>query len=135
MIRKSRESFDVAIARMAVEAEEAGIEVRHYGRFWFATSQSDPQTLHRMTLVSCDCKGFMHSGRCKHLARLLDVTGNLPGRDDQPEPPAPVVHRCPECGGEGTRGIYGGHLSDYYTFTCGRCGGSGTLETEQPQAV
>src|SRR6478672_7375981 len=119
MVCKSRESFEVAMARLAREAEAAGVEVRHYGNEWYATSQSDPHSLHRVTLFSCDCKGFQHWGRCRHLARLLDVTGNLPGRDDQPQPPAPVAPRCPNCDSDGyTRMYYGGHLSDYFTFTC-----------------
>lgn len=127
MIRKSRESFEVAIQRLAVKAEEAGVEVRHYGNEWYATSQSDPHALHRVTLYSCDCRGFQHWQRCKHLARLLDVTGNLPGRDDQPPAPAPS-ERCADCGGDGyQRMYYGGHLSDFYTFTCGHCGGAGTV--------
>lgn len=129
MIAKRKESFEVAMARLAREAEAAGVEVRHYGNEWYATSQSDPHSLHRVTLLSCDCRGFQHWGRCRHLARLLDVTGNLPGRDDQPEPPAPAPgERCPVCGGEGfQRMYYGGHLSDYYTFTCHRCNGSGMI--------
>ena len=54
---------------------------------------------------------------------------NLPGRDDQPEPPAPAPgERCPVCGGEGrTPFYYGGRLNDYYTMTCSHCGGAGEV--------
>src|SRR4051794_15588843 len=77
-----RETRDEALRRLAAQARECcvrifchdlGLAVEYY-----ATSTSRPGTLHRITLVSCDCPGFIRHQRCTHHARLLDEVGELP---------------------------------------------------------
>jgi len=43
----------------------------------FALSTSQPGHLYRVTAVSCQCKGFLYHGRCKHNALLLRELGYL----------------------------------------------------------
>lgn len=119
---RKRETYEVAMARLAVEAECAGIQVHHYGNKWFATSQSDRHHLHRVTLYSCDCQGFQHHQRCRHLARLLDVTGNLPGVDLPIGQRRALTVTCPRWWGAGMIG-----QDDQWCSQCPDCGGSGTV--------
>jgi len=51
----------------------------------FALSTSQPNRLYRLTAHSCQCKGFLYYGRCKHhalLLRQLGFLGTLPAEED-----------------------------------------------------
>lgn len=128
--RKPRETWDQAIRRLAVEAEQHGVAILHHTSptgctRYYATSQSEPGALHYVTLASCDCRGFAAHQRCRHQAALLAHLGML---DDQPEPPAPVVAEdvvtdapCVNCFGDGwlPRGLS--------SEECARCHGTGRV--------
>jgi hypothetical protein len=47
----------------------------------YCTSRSEPDCLHRVTRLSCDCRGFIQRGRCSHHALLLHHLGELPPAD------------------------------------------------------
>lgn len=36
-------------------------------------SKSEPGTWHHTTPSSCDCKGFEHRGKCRHIATLQKI--------------------------------------------------------------
>ncbi len=93
------ESHDESIVRLARTARERGIQVFREvatGQ-WFATSTSKPETLHRVTAVSCDCLGFVAHQRCSHHSALLAKLGWLPRIDDE----SPATVDCGACGGSG----------------------------------
>ncbi len=83
------ETRDEAICRLAVGARERGITVLQHEptNEYYVESYSEPGKLHRVTAVSCTCKGFQYHGYCCHLAALLDHLGWLP----VPTPPPPTV--------------------------------------------
>ncbi len=117
-----RETHDEAICRLADKALELGVQIYRTpdGRHW-ATSISQPGTLHYVTGHSCDCQGFIRHQRCSHHAALLAHMGWLP---ELPTPPTPAVVRVPEvpcdrCDGHGWG--YGGSG----TWTCHACHGTG----------
>jgi hypothetical protein len=109
--------------RLADQGERKGIRIlltadgEH-----FATSTSNPTTLHRVSEHGCDCKGFAYWGRCSHHALLLSQLGLIP--DPEPvvaavvilgEQPAP----CRSCHGEGfVRASVGGRLADWVAVPC-----------------
>lgn len=80
-----KETFAEALHRLARQAAENGVKVYSYdlgrGIEFYATSTSRPGTLHRVTLFSCDCAGFIGHGRCQHLAALLAEVDELPPLD------------------------------------------------------
>jgi hypothetical protein len=93
------ETREQTLTRLLVKAREDGIRLyrdSEDGRY-YASSASDPDTLHYVTGYSCDCAGFFHHGACKHYAALMSALGWIAG---EPEPPAPVA--CCECAGRGT---------------------------------
>ncbi len=113
--------------RLANQAESRGIRIlltadgEH-----FATSTSNPTTLHRVSEQGCDCKGFSYWGRCSHHALLLSQLGLIP--DPEPvvtevviiEGPAP----CRACRGTGfVRMTTGPGLADWVTAPCTACPG------------
>ena len=57
---KPIESRDQAINRLAVEARTRGIQIFQYRptNEYYATSTSNPEYLHRVTVLSCDCVGL-----------------------------------------------------------------------------
>src|SRR5215218_204263 len=86
--RRAVETVDQAIHRLAAVATVRGVRVYVYpptGEH-YATSASTPGLLHRVTLLSCDCPGFVRHGRCTHHAALLAELDQLP---PLPEPPTP----------------------------------------------
>ncbi len=108
--------------RLANQAEAKGVKIlltadgEH-----FATSTSNPTSLHRVSEQGCDCKGFAYWGRCSHHSLLLSQLGLIP--DPEPvvtdvvtiEQPAP----CRSCRGAGAvRAYVGGGLSDWITVPC-----------------
>ena len=82
------ETHDQAVVRLAEQARGAGVRVLVYPQTneHFAESASHPGELHRLTMVSCDCPGFLRHRRCRHNAALLALYGNLPPLDPEPEP-------------------------------------------------
>jgi hypothetical protein len=129
-----RESRDEAIVRLAMEARKRDTNVKVYrsGVEWFASSQSRPGVLHRVTGLSCDCDGFLRWQRCRHHSALLDHLNWLPtptgSLDPDPEPPtSPGSSECGECLGSGfVRAYYGGGMSDWEVSRCHACGSTGT---------
>lgn len=138
--RAYREDWDTAIRRLASEAEAHGIQIFHHDNGqgcvrYFATSQSEPGALHYVTLTSCDCRGFAHHGRCRHLAALLAATGNLP------EPPADMdvvtEAECPTCHGTGSEWlhIWTANGAQAIELGCSRCQGHGTVAAVATVAI
>ncbi len=111
------------LRRLADQGEQRGIRilVTADGEH-FATSCSNPTTLHRVSRQGCDCKGFAYWGRCSHHSLLLSELGLIPDPDPVvtdvvilDEQPAP----CRACRGEGfTRAYIGGRLSDWVAVAC-----------------
>ena len=95
-----KETRDAAIRRLAVTALERGVQVYCYENgptvTYYATSVSRPGTLHRVTMVSCDCLGFVTHHRCVHHAALLAEIGELPEPD--PDGAAALAARYAEVG-------------------------------------
>lgn len=65
---------------------------------YFATSKSQPGTLHRVTLASCDCLGFARHQHCRHhsaltMAFLLQELTETP--ESTPEPAVEVEASYP----------------------------------------
>ncbi len=118
------ETRDQAIIRLAGEAQRRGVRIYRTpdGRHW-ATSISQPGTLHYVTGHSCDCQGFIRHQRCSHHAALLAHMGWLPASPDPT--PTPAVARVPEepcdrCDGHGW-----GYSGGSGTWTCHACHGTG----------
>jgi len=85
------ETLDQARRRLAEKARVDGVRIvrdpidgRHY-----ATSTSRPGVLRYVTLLSCDCPGFVRHGRCRHHSALLLAYGQLP-----PDPSSPGCTNC-----------------------------------------
>jgi hypothetical protein len=87
MVEKLTETRDEAIHRLAAEAKNKGVQIFLYPRTgeYYATSTSSPDELHRVTLMSCDCPGFLRHQLCTHHAALLAELDELP-----PLPPTPI---------------------------------------------
>jgi len=96
------ESEAQALHRLAARAHERGIRliVNQVTNHHFCTSASNRDKLHAVTLLSCDCRGFITHGRCMHFALVLERYGCLPPIVPDPSPdgggaalpvPAPVV--------------------------------------------
>src|SRR4051812_18964062 len=95
---KPRETWEQAVNRLALQAQETGIKVFCHDLGArvevFATSVSRPGTLHRVTLLSCDCEGFVRHQRCSHVAALLAEVGELPPLPTPPTPAAMAARRA-----------------------------------------
>jgi len=102
-VERRRESRDQALHRLAIDARERGITVlRHEPtNEYYVESSSAPGRLHRVTAVSCSCKGFQFRAYCCHLAALLDHLGWLPVSPDPTPAVATVRILCPDCRGHG----------------------------------
>ena len=72
------EQHDEAVVRLAAQATANGVRIYACDLTYYATSTSDPGTLHRVTAWSCDCIGYVFHGRCQHHAALLQHIGDLP---------------------------------------------------------
>lgn len=108
-VEKPVESRDAAIHRLAKQARDKGVQIMTYDptREYFATSVSQPGTLHRVTVLSCDCVGFFRNQRCTHHAALLDHIGELPELPTDPTPAATMTGIeivCEQCSGAGYDG-------------------------------
>lgn len=72
------ESQRQALSRLLQKARAEGVQLmRDRDGRHFATSTSQPGHLHYVTGYSCDCRGFVTHGRCKHYAALLSALGWL----------------------------------------------------------
>ena len=69
-----------ALHRLAGPAHEKGVRliVNQVTNHHFATRASNRDKLHAVTLLSCDCRGFITHGRCMHFALVLERYGCLP---------------------------------------------------------
>jgi hypothetical protein len=122
------ESHDASIIRLARTARERGIQVFREvttGQ-WFATSASKPETLHRVTALSCDCLGFVAHQRCSHHSALLAKLGWLPVVDE-----LPATMPCLACQGSGQIWSEGSWSPD----RCFSCAGSGVVVDRVPTNV
>lgn len=76
------ETHDEAIARLAVKAAEVGVHLFTHGesprQAWYAASVTKPGVLYRVTLYSCECRGFCKWQRCIHYAALLLRFNSVP---------------------------------------------------------
>lgn len=121
-----RETREAAMIRLAGKARETGIKLYQDptdGRF-YASSRSNPGTLHYLTGFSCTCAGFITHQRCSHLAALHAALGWI----TTPEPTPPASTRCPACNGTGSEcgTISTGRSWTYASVTCATCHGTGT---------
>ena len=124
------ESEAAALHRLVDVAKARGIKIIQNlvtNHHW-ATSASRPSTLHAVTLLSCDCLGFVTHGRCTHYAAILAYYCSLPPIVGETGPdgggvalpvPADVVlsvvpARRPVV--EGTRVAYAGTRPDGSTY-------------------
>ena len=78
------ETERTALTRLLAKAEGVTLTRDHDGRH-FASSVSQPGKRHLVTGYSCECRGFLTHGRCKHHAALLSALGWLQGAPD-PDP-------------------------------------------------
>ncbi|MGB3328674.1 MAG: hypothetical protein WBA46_06950 [Thermomicrobiales bacterium] len=62
-----------AHAERAAKARQEGMQLMRDVRTgeYFASSKSQPGTLHRVTLASCDCLGFVRHQHCRHHSALV----------------------------------------------------------------
>lgn len=74
------EPRDQDIRRLALQALNHDLRILVYQPTAevYCTSSSEPDLLHRVTRLSCDCQGFIRHGRCQHHALLLHHLNELP---------------------------------------------------------
>ena len=91
--RRVRPTTPADLWRLAEQGQQNGVAILSESASGerFATSASEPGTIHRLTAHGCSCKGFTYAGRCQHHSLLLAQLGWLPDLDPQPEPPTPAA--------------------------------------------
>lgn len=63
------------VLRLGHKADRTNVNLFHTVKGeWFAGSTTNPTVVYRTTAESCDCLGFKHVGRCKHIAALVRRT-------------------------------------------------------------
>ena len=84
---RKRETEAQALHRLAAQAHRLGVKliINHVTNAHFCTSASRPGALHKVTLYSCDCTGFVRHGRCMHLALVLEHYHSLPPIEPDPD--------------------------------------------------
>jgi hypothetical protein len=90
--RRVRPTTPADLWRLAEQGAQNGVAILSESASGerFATSASEPGTIHRLTAHGCSCKGFTYAGRCQHHSLLLAQLGWLPD-PEPPTPPAPAV--------------------------------------------
>jgi len=79
------ESEAASVHRLARQAHESGAQlIVEETNAHYVTSVSRPGERHFVTLLSCDCVGFLRWGRCLHLALVLEAYHALPPLDPPP---------------------------------------------------
>jgi len=138
---KTPETRDQALHRLAAQARERGIQIHVYDLGnaveYYATSITRKGTLHRVTMLSCDCAGFQRHQRCGHFARLLAEVGELPELTPDPAPPTQpdtgettdVELQCEACAGSQFDAILN-HAGKWIDVSCPICNGRGTVDVE-----
>lgn len=127
----------IEASELARHAERAAIYRREGGKLHrdnvtgahYATSISTPGKWHAVTLLSCDCAGFVHHGHCKHNSAMI-LAHTLQELD-------PKENECPHCHGDGvieskrSRWVGGGKTGYRSEWTiraqCRNCDGTGKL--------
>lgn len=94
------ETERTALTRLLAKAKAEGVQLLrdHAGRH-FATSATTPGTRYLVTGYSCECRGFLAHGRCKHHAALLASLGWF---EATPAVIAPLAITCAHVGGHYT---------------------------------
>lgn len=60
------------VLRLGHKADQTGVTLFHtLAGDWFARSTTRKDVIYATTPASCDCPGFEHVGRCKHIAKLV----------------------------------------------------------------
>lgn len=60
------------VLRLGRKADATGVTLFHtLTGDWFARSTTRKDVIYHTTPASCDCPGFQHTGRCKHIAKLV----------------------------------------------------------------
>jgi len=86
------ETERTALTRLLAKARAEGVTlIKDADGRHFASSVSAPGKLHYVTGYSCDCRGFVSHGRCKHHAALLSALGWF---DATPAVIAPLAITC-----------------------------------------
>ena len=69
-----------ALHRLAAQAKARRVKIIQniVTNAHFAASASRAGTLHKVTLYSCDCAGFLRHARCMHYAAVLEMYHSLP---------------------------------------------------------
>lgn len=131
---QTRESRTDALVRLAAKARHEGVHLfrdRSDGRY-YASSASTPGLRYMVTGYSCECRGFVAHGHCKHYAALMAALGWIEGSPEQtPEPLAITASGpCRTCDGHGTHPatVAYGRIVRFEDVTCERCHGSGQAE-------
>ena len=80
LLTSNQPTPDTEPRELALQALNLDIRVLEYAptNEIYATSYSQPDRLHRLTTISCDCVCFQRHGRCMHFALLLWHRGELP---------------------------------------------------------
>ncbi|MDQ3654246.1 MAG: hypothetical protein M3457_04105, partial [Chloroflexota bacterium] len=91
------ETERTALTRLLAKAKAEGVTlIKDADGRHFASSVSEPGKLHYVTGYSCDCRGFVAHGRCKHYAALLASKGWL---DTAPVGTDPLAITCTHVNG------------------------------------
>ena len=126
---QTRETRTDALVRLAAKARHEGVQLfrdRADGRY-YASSASTPGTRYMVTGYSCECRGFVAHGRCKHYAALMAALGWIEGSPALTPEPQAVTATCRTCDGHGTHPatVAFGRTIRFEDVTCERCHGTG----------
>ncbi len=129
---QTRETRTDALVRLAAKARDEGVHLfrdRSDGRY-YASSASAPGLRYMVTGYSCECRGFVAYGRCKHYAALMAALGWIEGSPAPTSEPLAITATCRTCDGHGTHPstVAYGRTVRFENVTCERCHGVGQAE-------